>query len=465
MVAADTSRLRGTSARMLDAPPDQHVVCSRADAFGAGLFGGPRMMAALVVGGCAWNRVGVTAAKPLLRNFVRKSHKTFDPLTWRRAKPPFLLRLDPPNGCRLPLFRPAIRYQSTAAVAGMQVAQPPTPPPIENLLSTEDLGQAVQELSFAEMGMNCTTPVGLIQNLLEVLHVNVGLPWWGAIITGTVVARCLVFPLIVKGQQEAAKLNKHMPQINQLTARMNEAKRSTNKFEYAKAYSDLMVYQKTHNINPLRGFMVPLVQMPIFISFYFALRKMAELPVPSLQTGGFWWITDLTAADPYYILPLTVTATMWVVLELGAESGVSNPNMQTMKMFFRVIPLVILPVTMSFPTAIFLYWVTSNLFSLVQLAVLRVPAIRTRLRIERPPQQNTGPQEPQESFISSIKKGWTNIQLAHQLDERNRRIKEQLEMAARGPLRQTFRHNPLEQQPRPAPKPPQKKRPWEDTLG
>lgn len=48
---------------------------------------------------------------------------------------------------------------------------------------------------------------------------------------GTVAARCLVFPLIVKGQREAMKLNNHLPQINELTARINAAKRSGNKFE------------------------------------------------------------------------------------------------------------------------------------------------------------------------------------------------------------------------------------------
>lgn len=50
-------------------------------------------------------------------------------------------------------------------------------------------------------------------------------------LTGTVLARILVFPLIVKGQREAAKLNNHMPQITALTTRMNEAKRSGNRFE------------------------------------------------------------------------------------------------------------------------------------------------------------------------------------------------------------------------------------------
>lgn len=56
--------------------------------------------------------------------------------------------------------------------------------------------------------------------------------------------------------------------------------------------------------------------MPVFLSFFIGLRKMADLPVPSLQTGGLLWFPDLTVADPFYILPLAVTGTMFLTLEV-----------------------------------------------------------------------------------------------------------------------------------------------------
>ncbi|XP_048373475.1 mitochondrial inner membrane protein OXA1L [Sphaerodactylus townsendi] len=422
-------------------------------------------MAASAAACRAWSRAGVAGAVPLAAGHVRQIHWTPVPLTWLRLKAPSVPRLRSQGACHTLLSRPAIRCQSTAVVAGAQIVPPAASAPVENVLSVGDLGQAVQELSFQELGLGCYTPVGLIQNLLEFLHVDMGLPWWGAIVAGTVAARCLVFPLIVKGQREAVKLNNHLPQINELTARMNEAKRSGNKFDFAKAYSDLAVYQKAHDINPLRGFLVPLVQAPIFISFFIALRKMAELPVPSLQTGGLWWFTDLSAADPLYILPLTVTVTMWAILELGAESGVSNPNLRVMKTVFRVMPVVILPLTISFPTAIFTYWMTSNLFSLVQVAVLRIPAVRDRLRIPERVQHDPSVLPAQEGFLKSLKKGWKNAQTVQQIEERERRMKNHLDLAAKGALRQTFAHNPLEVQEPPKTKPPPPKRPWEDTLG
>lgn len=126
--------------------------------------------------------------------------------------------------------------------------------------AAEILQIAATEQSLAELGLAGYTPVGLIQNLLEFMHVDIGLPWWGAIVVGqqtvetyswrtlfkslmlilvfiprscagTLLARLAVFPVIVKGQREAAKLNNVLPEMTKLTNRMNEAKQSGNKFE------------------------------------------------------------------------------------------------------------------------------------------------------------------------------------------------------------------------------------------
>ncbi|KAM9335435.1 mitochondrial inner membrane protein OXA1L [Symphorus nematophorus] len=337
--------------------------------------------------------------------------------------------------------------------------------------AVEVLQAATTETSLAELGLAGYTPVGLIQNLLEFFHVDLGLPWWGAIVVGTVLARLAVFPLIVKGQREAAKLNNVLPEMTKLTTRMNEAKQSGNKFEFSKAYTDLNLFQKKHDVNPFRGFLIPLVQAPVFISFFVALRKMAYLPVPSLQTGGLLWFPDLTAADPFYILPLAVTGTMFFVMELGAESGIDNPNLRAMKTVFRIMPLVILPLTINFPTAVFTYWLTSNCFSLGQVALLRHPLIRERLKIPVRIQHPSSALPQNDGFIQSMKKGWKNAQLAQQLEERERRIKNHLDLAAKGPLRQTFTHNPVQQTPPMAAASSKNKaagakaRPWKDTIG
>ena len=60
----------------------------------------------------------------------------------------------------------------------------------------------------------------------------------------------------------------------------------------------------------------PLVQLPLFVSFFLALRKMSYLPVDALKTGGVFWFPDLTAADPYFILPVLCAGTMLLTIEV-----------------------------------------------------------------------------------------------------------------------------------------------------
>lgn len=191
-------------------------------------------------------------------------------------------------------------------------------------------------------------------------------------------------------------------------------------------------YQKKHDVKFFRPLILPLTQAPIFISFFIALREMANLPVPSLQTGGLLWFQDLTLSDPTYILPLVVTATMWGVLELGAETGVQSSDLQLMRNVLRVMPLAVLPITIHFPTAVFMYWLSSNMFSLVQVACLRIPAVRTILKIPQRVVHDSSQLPPREGFIKSFKRGWKNAELAHQLQERERRMQNHLELAARG---------------------------------
>ncbi|KAB0389382.1 hypothetical protein E2I00_007082, partial [Balaenoptera physalus] len=338
---------------------------------------------------------------------------------------------------------------------------PATPPPtaVPEVASgdTTDTILAAAEQSFTELGLGSYTPVGLIQNLLEFMHVNLGLPWWGAIAACTVLARCLVFPLIVKGQREAANIHNHLPEIQKFSARIREAKLTGNHTEFYRASSEMTFYQKKHDIKLFRPLILPLTQAPIFISFFIALREMANLPVPSLQTGGLWWFQDLTLSDPTYILPLVVTATMWGVLELGAETGMQSSDLQWMRNFIRLMPLAVLPITIHFPS----------------VACLRIPAVRTVLKIPQRVVHDADKLPPREGFIKSFKRGWKNAEMAHQLQERERRMQNHLELAARGPLRQTFTHNPLLQHGKDGPpntpnsssNKPKSKHPWSDTLG
>ncbi|XP_008063470.1 mitochondrial inner membrane protein OXA1L [Carlito syrichta] len=418
----------------------------------------------------------------------RQFHSVAESSRWPRKPPAAGLLVPVIPCCGRPhyvlLAAPGPRCLSTSAVlfAEAQVQTPPVPAtPSPTVLpevasgGTADVVQAAAEQSFSELGLGSYTPVGLIQNLLEFMHVNLDLPWWGAIAACTVLARCLIFPLIVKGQREAAKIHNHLPEIQKFSTRIREAKLAGDNAEFYRASMEMTLYQKKHDVKLFKPLILPLTQAPIFISFFIALREMANLPVPSLQTGGLWWFQDLTVSDPTYMLPLVVTATMWGVLELGAETGMQSSDLQWMRNVIRVMPLVVLPITIHFPSAVFVYWLSSNLFSLGQVACLRIPAVRTVLKIPQRVVHDPAKLSPQEGFLKSFKKGWKNAEVTHHLRERERRMQNHLDIAARGPLRQTFTHNPLLQHGKNHPpntpnssssnSKPKSKQPWRDTLG
>ena len=65
-----------------------------------------------------------------------------------------------------------------------------------------------------------------------------------------------------------------------------------------------------------QSILAPLVQIPLFVSFFLALRKMAYLPVDSFKTGGYLWFQDLTAFDPYFVLPVICSFSMLASIEV-----------------------------------------------------------------------------------------------------------------------------------------------------
>ncbi|XP_015706129.1 mitochondrial inner membrane protein OXA1L [Coturnix japonica] len=325
------------------------------------------------------------------------------------------------------------------------------------------------EARLEDLGLGSLTPVGLIQNLLQFLHLDVGLPWWGAIAAGTLCVRVALLPLLLKAQREAARTAPHLPHIQRLAQRLQDAKRGADPQQVFPAPYNRSCWRikQKHNVNPLRGFLVPIVQTPIFISFFLALQQMAALPVPGFQHGGAGWINDLSCPDPTYALPLLSSATMWMVLEAGVESGVSSPQAGAVRVVLRLLPLLFLPMTIHFPAAIFVYWLTSNSFSLLQALLLRVPVVRSALRIpalpHNPPMEPNGA-GPKEGILQRMRNSLAEARAAQNADRREWQRRNHLKMAAKGPLRQTFAQNPLAPPVAPEP-PPAPKRPWKETLG
>ncbi|KXS21357.1 hypothetical protein M427DRAFT_51585 [Gonapodya prolifera JEL478] len=233
-----------------------------------------------------------------------------------------------------------------------------------------------------ELGLGSfATPVGWLENLLEASHVLTGLPWWGTIVLTTVAIRALLLPLVGRMQRNAALMASIQPTLKPIQSRLTAAARAGDRQEQMKATEELQALYKLHNVNPFSMLGTAVVQMPIWISFYLALTAMAALPVPGFADGGILWFHDLTAPDPLkYALPAVSAVGFLAVFELGAE--MNKATMQPgMKMFMRVMAVSMIWLTTTFPAAIFVYWTTSNIFTLFQISIFRHPAVRRHYNI------------------------------------------------------------------------------------
>ncbi|CAH1179246.1 unnamed protein product [Phaedon cochleariae] len=324
----------------------------------------------------------------------------------------------------------------------------PEPPPIPEGAG-EILNQlnALGEPTFASLGLGGYSPVGLAQNCFEYLHVTLDLEWWAAIALGTLIIRICLFPLVVIAQRNAAKMNNYLPQMQLLQLKMTEARQTGNQLDAARYSQELMFFMKEKGLNPLKNMVVPLAQMPIFVSFFMALRQMTNVPVDSLRTGGLYWFTDLTLPDQYFLLPIITSATLYATIELGTDTAkLSSQNMQLMKYVLRGLPLVVLPFTVNFPGAILCYWMSSNFISLVQVGFLRIPRVRSYFNIEalRKIDPLDLPMKPK-GFKEGIKDSWTNIKITKELEERRRLDEIKFQRAGKGPIVKTYKYDPTKQ--------------------
>lgn len=219
------------------------------------------------------------------------------------------------------------------------------------------------------------TPVGWVQQALEYMHVNVGLPWWGSIILVTFALRTALLPLILRLQVHSAAFAQLRPEITKISQELKEARAKKNYMKAQEKAKQLQSLFKEHNIKPFKTMLMPLIQTPILISFFFAIRNLSYAEVPSFVNESFFWVPQMSMADPLFLLPTTAAALIFTVMELGAEMG-GAAQTPGIKLVGRVFTLGFIPLTYHFPAALHLYWCSSSLFSLFQTLVFKSPKAR-----------------------------------------------------------------------------------------
>ncbi|MET0582861.1 MAG: membrane protein insertase YidC [Pseudoxanthomonas sp.] len=174
---------------------------------------------------------------------------------------------------------------------------------------------------------------------------------WGWSIIGLVVlVKLALYPLANKQYESANKMRALSPRVAQLKERYGD--------DRAKQQAAMMELYKKEKVNPMGGCLPILVTMPIFLALYWVLVESVELR----QAPWFLWIHDLTARDPYFILPALNMAVMWMTQKMRPAVGM-DPMQQKMMQFM---PLVFGVMMAFFPSGLVLYWVTNGSLGLLQ---------------------------------------------------------------------------------------------------
>ena len=221
--------------------------------------------------------------------------------------------------------------------------------------------------NIADFFANLFSPiVSVLGVVLLYFHQTLGAPWWLAIVLLTVIVRSLLFPLTVKQVRSMRAMQDLKPHMDRVRAQFKDNPQRQRE-EMAKVYQD-------QGVNPLGGCLPILVQMPIFIGIFYVIRQFGGYSLgdrtvppqyPSFHEGGILWFQNLSNADPTYLLPIISAVTMLAATEITAKN--IDPQQRWL---MRLLPIGFTIFLLNFPAGLFMYWITSNLVTLVQNFVI-----------------------------------------------------------------------------------------------
>ncbi|MCH9027401.1 MAG: membrane protein insertase YidC [Proteobacteria bacterium] len=184
--------------------------------------------------------------------------------------------------------------------------------------------------------------------LLEKVHGFVG-NWGWAILIVTVLLKLVFFKLTETSGKSMAKMRKLQPRIKLLQERYKDDREALSK--------GMMEMYKREKVNPVAGCLPMLVQMPVFLAFYWVLLESVEMR----QAPFILWITDLSSRDPYFILPVLMGAAMFGQFKLNPA-----PPDPIQAKVFMFMPVMMTGLMAFFPSGLVLYWFSNTLLSIAQ---------------------------------------------------------------------------------------------------
>lgn len=188
--------------------------------------------------------------------------------------------------------------------------------------------------------------------LVEKIHALVG-NWGWSIIILTVLIKLAFYKLSETSYRSMAQMRKLAPRLQALKERYGDDRQKLNQA--------MMDMYRTEKINPLGGCLPIVIQIPVFIALYWVLLESVEMR----QAPFILWLTDLSAKDPYFVLPVIMGVTMFIQQKLNPA-----PMDPVQAKVMMALPFIFTVFFAFFPSGLVLYWVTNNVLSIAQQWVI-----------------------------------------------------------------------------------------------
>ncbi len=169
------------------------------------------------------------------------------------------------------------------------------------------------------------------------------------IIILTVLVRLALVPLTVSQSRSTAKMQKVNPEIEKIKKKYKD--------DPTKQNEETMRIWKEHGVNPLAGCLPLLLQMPIIIAMFQALRGFEFA-----EAANFLWIPELASPDPLYLLPIMAGLATFLQTKMSTAEGAGGNQ----AIMVYGMPVFIAYISMSFPAGLALYWTVTNAFGVAQ---------------------------------------------------------------------------------------------------
>jgi YidC/Oxa1 family membrane protein insertase len=201
--------------------------------------------------------------------------------------------------------------------------------------------------------------IDVANSVLTFFHDQVGVGWGVAIILLTIVTRIAILPLSLKQIRSMRALQAFQPQIKELQAKYKDDRQRQQRA--------MMEFYKENKINPFASCVPLILQLPVFMSLFYLLRS-PEFKAEIVASPDFFGVNLAVAATG---AALIILLALYFVTMVGSTSIMASSAEGSQRIMMYALPVMFTPLIIHFPAGLVVYWITTNLWTMGQQAVVK----------------------------------------------------------------------------------------------